>query len=83
MRPVPLGGSCERGNVPTPWKPPHGRGDQLGQKGSFRASGKNAAASLWQPEQREKYTDGQCCCPALPSLRCATMGVDSLLGGWN
>ena len=81
MRPVLLGGSCERGNVPIPWEAPHGRGNQLGQKGSFKASEENAAASLWQPEQRER--DGQCCCPALPSLICATMGVDSFLGGFN
>ena len=51
-------------------KPPHWRG----LKGSFRALEESAAASLWQPEQRENCTDGQCRCPALPRVTCAGRG---------
>ena len=38
---------------PHPGKPLHWRGDQLGQKGSFRGLEESAAVSLQQAEQRE------------------------------
>ena len=69
MGTAPLGGSCERGKVPAPWKAPHWQGDQPRQKGSFRASEENAAAGFWQPEWRKDCTDGQGHRPAFPSLR--------------
>ena len=37
MRPVPLGGSCERGNVPTPWEAPSWEGRSAGTEGELQS----------------------------------------------
>ena len=64
---------------PHPGKILHRRGDQLRQKGSSRRSKKSSATAMWQAEQGEKSTEGQCHLPALPRLRQVSAGV---CGGW-
>ena len=58
-----------------PGKHLHWRGDQLGQKGSFRGSEESATTGWWQAEQREMGTEDRCHLVAIPSPRCMPTGV--------
>ena len=74
--PVPLGGSCEWGKVSTPWEAPSPVGRLAGTDRELQSFGENTAAGL---RQTADFTDGQCRCPALPSLRGASAGTGR---GW-
>ena len=72
---APLGGSCEKKNVPTPLEVPSLAGRSAGMAGW----GGSAATGLWKAKQRGTCTDGWYSHPALPSLRCASAGTGR---GW-
>ena len=75
MIPVILGGgelwkrkvSCTLGSPST--------SEKIGQD-KKRALEKNIETGLQQPDWRENCTDGQCCSPALPSLRLMSSSAD-------
>ena len=64
-----LGWAENEERFPHLWRPPQQRGDQLGQRGSFRVSEESPATSLCQAGQSETYTDGLCHGTVHPSLR--------------
>ena len=69
----PWEGAVKEERFPHTGKSPHW-GDQLGQRGSFRALEKNAAIGLQRAKWRETCTEGQCR-PALPGLRHSSAGA--------
>ena len=74
---MPLGGSCERGKVPSPWEShsPAGRSVETN-----RGSEDRVAAGFQQRGQRENSTDTLGQCPALPSPRHVYAGAHAGLG---
>ena len=73
MWPAPLGGSCERGKVSTHRKVPSLAGRSARTEGEFQSPEKTATG-LRRTKQRETYTN-DLCQPALPSLRCLSVGA--------
>ena len=63
---VPVGERYEEERFPHTAKSPHRWGDQLGQRGSFKASEKRAAISFWRTKM-ERFAE-MVCAAALPTL---------------
>lgn len=62
-----------------PVKPPCWRGDQSGQRGRFRAFGREHTLLAAARTERDSCTDGQCLCPHSSVSDACLLGTG---GGW-